>query len=107
MLTETQVSKLITISGMGTEYFNKAMDSIMQIHELFNHQFKEDQLEVWQPSAYKDSYGIDTRNHYFSIRKDNPRSRAIPFLLMVDPKGILAGLSSSMMNFVHTQENQV
>jgi len=92
---------------MGTEYFNKAMDSIMQIHELFNRQFKEDQLEPWQPSAYEDLYGIDTSNRYFSTRKDDPGSRAIPFLPLVDPKGTLAGLSSSMTNFVHTQENQV
>ncbi|KIM72485.1 hypothetical protein PILCRDRAFT_81820 [Piloderma croceum F 1598] len=97
----------ITISGMGSEYLNKAMDNIMQIHKLFNRQHKDDQLELWQPSAYEDSYGIDASNHYFSARKDNPGSRAIPFLPMVDPKGTLTGLSSSMMNFVHTQENQV
>jgi hypothetical protein len=55
----------------------------------------------------RNTYGINASNCYFSSRKDNPGSRVIPFLPLVDPKGALTGLSSSMTNFVHTQENQV
>jgi hypothetical protein len=79
----------------------------MQIHEIFNRQFKENDLEPWLPSTHGEAPAIDTNNRYFTPKRDFPRAQSVAFLPMVDPKGTLTRIANTMTDFIHTLDNQV
>ena len=95
------------ITGLGSEYFNKVIDGIIGIHELLNRQFKENDMELWQPSVHEDMPAINVNNRYFTPKRDCPCVQPVPFLPMVDPKGVLSSLANNSSDFIHTNENQV
>ncbi|KIM73462.1 hypothetical protein PILCRDRAFT_29654, partial [Piloderma croceum F 1598] len=97
----------IGITGLGREYFDNAIYGIMQMHGIFNCQFKENDLEPWQPSMHDQMPTIDANNRYFTPRRESPSTLPVPFQPMVDLKGTLTRLASNLNNFIYTQDNQV
>ena len=95
----------VQLVGLGTETFQRAIDSIVFIHTMFSRLFKEGVLETWQPSAFGPALAIDTSNRYFSSGHQNAQALSIPFHEYVDPDGYLSGLAGG--DLVHCDENQV
>jgi hypothetical protein len=95
----------VQLVGLGTDTFQRAIESIVHIHTMFSRQFKDGVLETWQPSAFGPAQAIDMSNHYFSSRRQNTQVSSIPFHEHVDPNGYLSELAGA--DLVHCDENQV
>jgi hypothetical protein len=95
----------IQLTGLETDTFERAIESIVLIHTFFSWEFKEGLLKTWQPSVFGGSHALDASNRYFTLRCQNPHVVNIPFNEHVDPDRILSELTGS--DLVHCKENRV
>jgi hypothetical protein len=85
--------------------FHSTVESITGIHATFSQQFKEGQLNPWQPSSSWNQPGIVTNNCYLTLAKDTMPHDVIPFSTIEDSKGILNKYVDD--TYVHTLDNVV
>lgn len=97
--------QFISITGLGSPYFHKCMDGIQEIYNFFARRFPDKHLEMWQPDFVEGMMAIEVGNRYFTYVSDPKPTNAVPFSKLVDPEGLLTGLSGP--NFVHTEDNVV
>jgi hypothetical protein len=95
----------VKLTGLDTETFGRAIDSIVLIHTIFSRQFKEGLWETWQPSAFGGGRAIDMSNRYFTSRRRDTQAASIPFHKDVDPEGILSEIAGA--DLIHCEENRV
>ena len=95
----------VQLTGLETDTFGCAIESIVLIHTFFSRQFKEGLLEGWKLSVFGESQALDTSNRYFSSRRKNPHVANIPFEEYVDPDRILSDLTGTEL--IHCEENKV
>src|SRR5882762_9311137 len=72
MLTTCVQVCSVTLTGLGTQSSSNASESIVLIHILFSHLFKEGMLDFWQPANTADHQLIDTSNRYFTSHRYTP-----------------------------------
>jgi len=95
----------VTLTGLGIQSFQAAVDGIIAIHSIFSRQFPHGTLEPWQPSWFLDHHTITASNRYFSEKRLCPCLIPIPFPMNVDPKGILNTMMGEKL--IHAEENEV
>jgi hypothetical protein len=95
----------VSLTGLGTEKFERSIDAIIHIHTLFSRTFKDGLLDPWLLSAFKDHNAIDISNRYFTSRRQSPNAVQLPFHNLVDPDRILEGMVDG--DIVHSEENDV
>ena len=93
------------LTGLGTEAFGQAIQSILFIHTMFDRALKDGAIERWQPDTFGSYQAFNTSNRYFSSRRLNGSATPVAFSNMVDPDGILASLAGN--DLIHCEENQV
>jgi hypothetical protein len=100
----------ITLTGLGSPTFMRAVDAIKSIHRRFDRQFEEGALEAW--AEYRpdepETDRIGLWNRYLTPAREAEGMQSVPFLPGVDPNGTLRGMSQEDgMSYVHTEDNQV
>jgi hypothetical protein len=95
----------VSLIGADSLGFESAVESITGIHAAFSRQFKEGQLNNWQPSSSWNQPGIVANNRYLTLAKDTMPHDIIPFSAIEDPKGILNKYVDD--TYVHTSDNVV
>ncbi|PBK84469.1 hypothetical protein ARMGADRAFT_1088476 [Armillaria gallica] len=96
----------VSITGLGTNPFNNAMEAIASVYATFIRQLGQDQLVPIQfMSTYKEFPSIDISNRYFSRRDQTPSEAEIEFGEIVDPLDILGKLHGQV--YCHSVDNSV
>jgi hypothetical protein len=95
----------ITITGLGTPTFEKAIETAQEIYEMYKRQFEEGRLEAWSAGDFQGHRTLSPSNRYFTPRKDAPCMEHIPFDRLVDPNGILEHMTKA--GYIHGEENIV
>jgi hypothetical protein len=101
----------ITLVGLGTPTFTKALEAIDHIHSQFDRHLQEGTLETQTATIRGDGVSDEFSiwNRYLTPSREAKGTQAIPFLPGVDPTGILRDMAQENCNYtyVHTEGNQV
>ncbi|KAH9953324.1 hypothetical protein BGW80DRAFT_1468665 [Lactifluus volemus] len=101
----------ITLVGLGTPTFTKALEAIDHIHSQFDRHLQEGTLETQTATIRGDGVSDEFSiwNRYLTPSREAKGMQAIPFLPGVDPTGILRDMAQENCNYtyVHTEDNQV
>jgi hypothetical protein len=81
------------------------MESLLEIQSMFSRSFAEGTMEALSPDTFLSYPRLNIANRYFTSRRDDPYSVAIPFGSAIDPKGILADLANE--SWFHAPDNDV
>jgi hypothetical protein len=95
----------VTITGLGTPTFEKAVEVAQEVYEVLKREFPEGQLEGWTASNFRGHYALGISNRYFTPIKDAKDMAHIPFDSVVDPRGILESMAKA--GYIHSEENIV
>jgi hypothetical protein len=95
----------ITLTGLGTDTFNDAIQSIQSIEDLFSRQIGEGRIIPWKMGSYQQWDTIFASNRYFTTGQKLSYIPHVPFHNLVDPDGVLAALIQD--NRVHCSDNEV
>ncbi|KAF8240525.1 hypothetical protein L208DRAFT_1227127, partial [Tricholoma matsutake] len=93
----------ITVSGLDTPFFGKAVMAVNEIYGMFDHAA----LGSWNLT---DCHGpsIEASNHYFTPVRQGLALASLPFQENVDPCSVLAKMEVSPgARCVHTEDNEV
>jgi hypothetical protein len=95
----------VTISGLGTQRFNKGIENMELMFLRFYEMHHEDQLHPWESTVFGSYPAMDASARYFTpaYRRDGAASER--FSEVMDPDGVLNGMIDD--SFVHTSENNV
>jgi hypothetical protein len=99
------MEQAIVLTGLGTEMFSDAIDSIIAIEDIFSRQVGSEKIVQWKNGTYLEWDTIYAANRYFSSGSDHHRLQPVPFHPLVDPEGTLAALARG--NKVHCSDNVV
>ena len=95
----------LSLTGLGSPTFDKAVRTARDVYEQFDRQFTAGKLENWTTSSYSGMLALDMSNRYFTPKQDAPAMEHIAFPKEVDPSGILEGMAKS--DYIHGEENEV
>lgn len=95
----------IQITGLGSELFNRQLEKIKQTFNIFSREFREGALDPLSTDMYGRYPAFSVSQRYFTLRKNDPNSAVREFTSAIDPRGILAALSSDSM--FHSENNVV
>lgn len=79
----------ICLTGLRSEAFKDAMDSIMEAQLIFERCFADGTLVKWYPDNTDDCLAMDISNRYLETKNAHPQEQS-QFEKGVNPKGILA-----------------
>lgn len=95
----------ISISGLGSDAFAEATETIQRISETLSREFASDEYEAWQPGQHGEHVTINASNRYMTLSRDVVDQKIRPFSREVDPRGILQAMTGE--DLVHTDDNEV
>ncbi|KAF8875738.1 hypothetical protein CPB84DRAFT_1689515 [Gymnopilus junonius] len=96
----------VTITGIGSQTFEKCYENIQHIFVAFSNIFPEGTLEEWHGTMFGASQAFETGARYFSrVTATMDRTMSIPFGDLVDPEGILERLVDD--TYIHGPDNHV
>ena len=95
----------IQLTGLNTPLFNLCIESLVNIHGKFSRKLTVDGFEPFKVDSFGSFPCLNISTRYFTSRKDDSQSLAIPFNPAVDPRGILASMSTTA--YFHGEDNQV
>ncbi|KDR65148.1 hypothetical protein GALMADRAFT_232988 [Galerina marginata CBS 339.88] len=100
------IRQAATITGLGSEAFNKLHENIELIFMAFANTFPADSLDGWQGSGFNGLKAVDFHARYFDRRGPaTDESEDIPFSPLEDPEEVLAGMVGD--GFFHGRDNAV
>ena len=101
----------IVLSGLGTLTFKNSLKVANEIYRIFNRQFSEGVLDLWDCSSVDDTNFpcLNLSNHYLMPANKAHGLEATPFHKGVDPRGILQDMmkGDGLTTYIHTEDNQV
>ncbi|KAH6888304.1 hypothetical protein BKA70DRAFT_1442951 [Coprinopsis sp. MPI-PUGE-AT-0042] len=95
----------VTISGLGSPLFDKAMDAMEKAYMEFYNRTQDRSMTPWTPSSYGHFTAIDAYAKYFSHRGAYPDDAKEEFDDKVDPEGVLQALVDN--EYFHGPDNAV
>jgi hypothetical protein len=95
------------LTGFGTPTFERGIQSLMEVHALFNRHIPESKLDEISivDKCSEEFLGIHLINRYLTSRREAPYAPHIPFDPSIDPSGYLTNLVKS--NYFHDKQNVV
>lgn len=98
----------ITLAGLGTATFNRAIAAVRKIYGLFDRAFEEGQLEPIDFLKKNEGFGsmLEVGNRYLTPRKDAPDVKATDLAKFIDPRGLLTAMIKEGL-YIHREENVV
>ena len=98
----------VTLTGFGTETFEKGVKALTEVHALFDRHIPENKLDECTIFDKCDDYiGIHLTNRYFTSRRELATEPHVPFASDVDPMGYLANLVGGGGMYFHSEQNSV
>lgn len=101
----------VTLTGLASPTFTRALEAIKSIHGRFDRQFEEGALEAWPEYTPGDPEmdQIGLWNRYLTPSREAKGMQSVAFLPGVDPNGKLRAMAQEdgMSSYVHTEDNQV
>jgi hypothetical protein len=95
----------IQLTGLNVPSFNLCVENLVKIHGKFSRKLTVDGFEPFKVDSFGSFSCLNLSTRYFTSRKDDPQNPAVPFSPAVDPKGILASMSTT--TYFHGEDNQV
>ncbi|KAF8870508.1 hypothetical protein BD779DRAFT_1455315 [Infundibulicybe gibba] len=95
----------ISITGIGSPTFGAAVEATHLIFDMFQRQFQEGALAVWETPSHQSYPTLPMSNRYLTPRRDAPHMEHIPFEAEVDPHGYLESMIKD--GYIHGEENNV
>jgi len=95
----------ITLTGLGSEEFEKSASNMDCVFLAFSNHFKADTLEGRNAGMFESFRTIDSYTRYFDRPKPNSNPIAVAFTHFEDPYGILQSMEAD--GFMHTENNAV
>ena len=100
------IRQSVGLTGLGTPKFESGVKALTDIYAFFSRFVPFDKLQL---STIVDKYGeytsIECGNRYFSLRKDMPFAKPVPFSTDIDPQGILTRAAGT--TYIHADLNVV
>ena len=97
----------ITISGLNTASFDRAIDAAQEIFGFFGRVFSHGVRSSWNLMELEGP-SLEMSNQYFTPVRDGPTLESVPFQDSIDPHGVLAKISTIVgAHVVHTEDNEV
>ncbi|KAH6904779.1 hypothetical protein BKA70DRAFT_1431676 [Coprinopsis sp. MPI-PUGE-AT-0042] len=95
----------VCVTGLGAEWFKKALEQVEKVHNLFKASLPANTLYQMEFPFYEGYQALEAHTRYFTDRSAMPMARNQPFQPLVDPDGTLRALQPQ--NLLHAQENEV
>lgn len=99
----------ISLTGLGSSTFTRALDAAQMIYKHFDRQFPEGLLDSWSPTTHATNpslNSLDISNRYLTPLRDvSSSAESVPFHKGVDPRNILTDMAKN--NHIHTEDNYV
>ncbi|KAK0435576.1 uncharacterized protein EV420DRAFT_1281668, partial [Desarmillaria tabescens] len=86
------LSQKITITGLGSRYFEEVMEEPKEVSLTVEREFKQEALEQWRPTTYHSFDTMESTNRYFRRIIEGESEEVMPILKEVDPNGALQQL---------------
>ncbi len=99
------MTQTITLTGLGSIRFKGSVEVLKEIGRTGEREFREGQLQGWEPSQVQGYDAIELANRYFRPRGKDYRGEEHALSDEVDPKGILRRNAGS--HLIHTEDNKV
>jgi len=101
----------VTLTGLGSPTFTRALEAIKSVHSKFDRQFSEGALEAQGEYNVGNTEPdrLDIWNRYLTPAREARGMQSVSFLPGVDPKGTLRDMAQEdgTCPYVHTEDNQV
>ncbi|KAF8875565.1 hypothetical protein BD779DRAFT_1450017, partial [Infundibulicybe gibba] len=95
----------ISVTGIGSPTFGAAVEATHCIFDMFQRQFEEGALHVWETPSDQSHPTLLMSNRYLTPRRDALHMEHIPFEAEVDPHGYLESMIKD--GYIHGEENNV
>lgn len=95
----------VSITGINTPIFNKAVENLLTIQNLFARHIGKQNIDVWRLSTFRNYQSVNFSNRYFTSRHDDPHGLTVPFSSGVNPNGKLSASRGS--DLFHGEDNRV
>jgi hypothetical protein len=95
----------VELTGFGTKQFQASIDTLHRLRQTLARQVPEGAMEKLAVGQINGFDTIQLATRYFTSRHDDPSSTPVPFDILVDPKGIMEGLSDE--TYFHSSDNEV
>lgn len=102
---QRHISQSITLTGFDSPAFQTCVDNLQSLQQLLSRQIPDGTMEPFTLSHLSSYDSITFSTRYFTSRREDPFGTEIQFPHVVDPKGILASMSTD--NYFHGADNEV
>lgn len=97
----------ITVSGLETVVFDKAVDTANEVYGAFDWAFAQGELASWNLTP-SNGPSLEISNQYFTLVRDGLSLQGVPFQESVDPHNVLTCMADTPgAKCVHTEDNEV
>lgn len=103
--TQGYLRQTVQVTGLNLPPFETCIDNMQHLHQVLSRQVPEGDMELFSPSTSLSYPSIEFGTRYFTSRRDDPLSAAMPFDHAVDPKGILTSMVAD--GYFHGEDNKV
>ncbi|PBK91041.1 hypothetical protein ARMGADRAFT_933168, partial [Armillaria gallica] len=97
------LNQSVTIAGMGSELFQDSIDTLKELHQRGEREFKQGQLEEWCPGQFQGDDAVEMVNWYFRPQTKSENQTSVQLSSDINPKGVLRWMAGD--NMVHTEDN--
>src|SRR5258705_4056897 len=101
---QRHLSQSVTMTGLDSTAFQTCIDNLRHLQQLLSRQVPDGAMEPFTPGQFSQSQSITLSTRYFTSRREDPFSTAAQFARVVDPKGILASMTTE--DYFHGTDNK-
>jgi hypothetical protein len=100
------IRQAIQLTGLNTAAFAAGIQNIYKIHDIFSRNFPENALQPFAVDHFMEYTCLNLATRYFTSRRDDPYTPAIPIPREIDPNGVLMAVSNNALFFGPDNEVQ-
>ena len=102
---QRHVSQSVNLTGLDSPGFGICMDNLQYLQQLLARQVPDGAMEPFAPGSFSNFKSVSLSTRHFTSRREDPFSTAVRFSPLVDPKGIMASMSTD--DYFHGEDNEV
>jgi len=103
--TQGYLRQTVQVTGLNLPLFETCIDNMQHHRQVLSRQVPEGDMEAFSPNTSLSYPSIEFGTRYFTSRRDDPLSAAMPFDHAIDPKGILTSMIAN--RYFHGEDNKV
>ena len=102
-----QSRQSLTLSGLGTEGFNQAILALLKIHQFFQDNCAEGQIDTWSTRVDRGHPILTAGNRYLTAHTDDQVTHKVVSMKDIDPLEILQKAVPDEVNFLDRESVQL